>query len=147
MTTKTQNKTIGKILCPFSGKEADLRRCRTGQRLFYYMSEAGKVTPNLRCGQRYIYDHARFDDPEDRRQLADYLGIDPTLNPEIPKPVQSAKPEEESRDFDDDDDLIVTRVGSGKAPEPVRNPEPESRVSKPARAANDEDDFFTALGF
>lgn len=67
------NPTIGTIDCHSCGDSGELRRCSTGQRLFYWMCACGKITPNLPTGQRAIYDRARFNDPEDKRQLGEYL--------------------------------------------------------------------------
>lgn len=147
---KNMNPTIGFITCPFTGQRADLRRCRTGQRLFYYVSDAGKITPNLSAGQRFIFDHATFNDPEDRRQLAKKLGIlgtDPVAVPEQAPEPNPGKPEVGSRVAANDDDseqVVITRISSGPRPEPV--PEP-TRTPKPARAANDDDDIFSAMGW
>lgn len=71
--SRTANPDIGKIACPFTGEISPVRRYRTGQRLAYYHSAAGKIAPNLPLGQKYILEHATFNDPEDKRQIERWL--------------------------------------------------------------------------
>lgn len=143
---KHMNPTIGFITCPFTGQRSDLRRCRTGQRLFYYVSDAGKITPNLSAGQRFIYEQATFNDPEDRRQLAAKLGILGADSVAVPEPSRNPDPgksELNSRVVGNDDDseqIEIIVIGSEAKPEP-------NRTSKPARAANDDDNIFSAMGW
>ncbi len=71
--SRNANPDIGHIPCPFTGEQSPLRRYRTGQRLAYFMSPAGKIAPNLPAGQLYILKHGVFNDPEDQRQIARWL--------------------------------------------------------------------------
>lgn len=49
------NPTIGKITCPLTGEiECDVRRYATGKKSLYYVSSAGKITPNLPAGQAFM---------------------------------------------------------------------------------------------
>lgn len=90
------NPEIGTIQCPVAGVVASLRRCRTGQRLFYWMSTAGKITPNLAEGQQFVYERATFNDPEDKRQLGDYLKrkLPGFKNPEQPEETSRVEGDE-----------------------------------------------------
>lgn len=55
------NPTIGYITCALTGeKECDVRRYSTGKRSLYYVSSAGKITPNLPAGQAYMKSHTTF---------------------------------------------------------------------------------------
>ncbi len=92
------NETIGSIRCEGCGSTGELRRCRTGQRLFYWVCECGKITPNLPTGQKGIYDRAVFDDPEDKKQLEKYLirkGVISEQAEEKPRVEEEVKPVEE----------------------------------------------------
>lgn len=46
------NQNIGHVQCPFTGKAAAVRADCRGK--LYYYSEAGKITPNLPQGQRWL---------------------------------------------------------------------------------------------
>jgi hypothetical protein len=55
------NPTIGYITCPITGeKDCDVRRYSTGKKSLYYVSSAGKITPNLPAGQAFMKSKTAF---------------------------------------------------------------------------------------
>lgn len=110
-----KNPDIGTVPCPFTGEAAPLRRYRTGQRLAYFSSKAGQIKPNLTEGQLYIYNHGSFNDPEDKRQIAEWLkargvSLERTNEPSRSREPKGAEPE-----------MVETVIGghSGKEPEAI----------------------------
>lgn len=55
------NPTIGHVTCPITGeKDCDVRRYSTGKKSLYYVSSAGKITPNLPAGQAWMKQNTVF---------------------------------------------------------------------------------------
>lgn len=48
--------TIGRVKCPICGKWGEVRRDKRGK--LYYLSDAGKITPNLPAGQEWLLKNA-----------------------------------------------------------------------------------------
>lgn len=136
-----KNPDIGTVPCPFTGESAPLRRYRTGQRLAYYSSKAGQIKPNLVQGQKYIYDHAVFNDPEDKRQIGDWLAargvaLEPASDPAPAEPTRDNAP-------GDDSDVIELEVGGDPEPAPApAEPIPDKKPPTPVRSGDAFDDFF-----
>lgn len=109
------NPDIGTITCPFTGAVAAVRRYRTGQRLAYFHSPAGKIAPNLPEGQKYILDNAEFWDAEDQRQIEAYL-----RNKGIPA-SSGATPSRSREPTGAEPEMVETVIGgdSGKEPEAI----------------------------
>lgn len=55
------NPDIGMITCPITGeKDCPVRRYSTGKKSLYFVSQAGKITPNLPAGQAWMKANTRF---------------------------------------------------------------------------------------
>ncbi|GAA5133103.1 hypothetical protein [Thalassotalea piscium] len=52
------NVTIGHVKCPIMGDNAEVRRDK--KRKLYYVGLAGKMTPNLIGGQKWLEENTRF---------------------------------------------------------------------------------------
>ena len=55
---REMNTTLGEIVCPLCGESAELRRCKSGAKTWYWICRCGKITPNLPAGQQWIMDRA-----------------------------------------------------------------------------------------
>lgn len=46
------NKTIGFVICPFSGERSEVRENKNGK--LYYVGSGGQITPNRPAGQAWL---------------------------------------------------------------------------------------------
>lgn len=61
------NETIGRIFCPLVKKMADVRRDKRGK--FYYVSEAGLITPKSPAGQEWMLENAELFSLDERGEI------------------------------------------------------------------------------
>lgn len=52
------NETIGTVICPIAGDEAEVRQDK--RQKLYYVGEAGMIKPNLPTGQAWLKKAAKF---------------------------------------------------------------------------------------
>jgi hypothetical protein len=75
------NPTIGHITCPITQEpECDVRRYSTGKKSLYYVSSAGKITPNLPAGQAFMKANTVFIGENDKPLPP--LTVEPPPKPE-----------------------------------------------------------------
>lgn len=61
------NPTIGRILCPISGKISEVRRDKKGK--LYYVGAAGMIKPNLPLGQAWLLENAEMFKAEEVKKI------------------------------------------------------------------------------
>ena len=80
------NTTLGEIGCPICGTVAELRRCRTGAKTWYWICRCGKITPNLAPGQEWIMNQAHLFAPGEK-QVAVVDAVPDLVAGDVPAPV------------------------------------------------------------
>jgi len=107
---KQVNKTIGFVICPFSGERSEVRENKNGK--LYYVGSGGQITPNRPAGQAWLKANMQALDDNEKESVNSaplefgqrVLEVEPpkpadvkietvSVTDPLPKPPEPKKPE------------------------------------------------------